>query len=175
MTAGYTKKGGWVWMKVREDWETKGVMKLCYRKYRIVCILNNCPFGKGKFKKYIYSEQRFDRLVEDGRLGCTAELSLVLWRVFLGRYVVVVRLVVERIRCSTLSFRRDSPSLPRPCTSTAAADNSTARMYHFFSEQEFKVHTKLQCHKLMLVSDWYSRNSSLQRVDCHLHVEICTF
>ena len=55
-----------------------GRRQLCYRKYRILCILNNRPFGKGKCKKYIYSELRFDRLVEDGKLGCPAELSFVL-------------------------------------------------------------------------------------------------
>ena len=29
------------------------LVKLCYRKYRILCILNNRPFGKGKCKKYL--------------------------------------------------------------------------------------------------------------------------
>ena len=27
--------------------------KLCYRKYSFLCILNYCPFGKGKGNKYL--------------------------------------------------------------------------------------------------------------------------
>lgn len=54
------------------------LMKLCYRKYRMLCILNNHLFGKRKCKKYIYSELCFDKLVKDGRLGCPAEFPLVL-------------------------------------------------------------------------------------------------
>ena len=29
------------------------LVKLCYRKYRILCILNNHSFGEGKCKKYL--------------------------------------------------------------------------------------------------------------------------
>ena len=52
VTAGYTKKGGWVLNERMKEREDRAVGSYS-RKYRILCILNNRPFGKGKYNKYL--------------------------------------------------------------------------------------------------------------------------
>ena len=84
MNDGYTRKEGWLLnertgrLRNKRIGSLSDLEKQCYHKYRFLCILSNRPFRKGKCKKYIYSELRFDRLVEDGRLVCPAEIALVL-------------------------------------------------------------------------------------------------
>lgn len=59
------------------------LVNLCYRKYRILCILITALSEKENVRRNIYTELRFDRWVEDGRLVFPVEIALVLWRIFL--------------------------------------------------------------------------------------------
>lgn len=130
---------------------------------------NNRPFGKGKFKIHIYTELRFDRWVADGRLVCPVEIAIVLCRivlvVVLQRGYVEVHCHSQEIVCPFLGHVRLQLQLnPRllGCIASSLL-NKSSKFIPF-------------CHnQLTLNSGWSSRNSSFQRGDHHLHVEISPF
>ena len=179
MTPGYTKTGLGLneragRLRNKRIGSLSDLMKLCYRKYRILCILHNRPFGEGKCQKYTYSELHFDRLVKDGRLGCPAERALVLWRIFLvvgqihwslssySRTDTLLHPVVQEIVCPFLghvSLQLQLITQRLGCITSSLVNNCSKFI--------------LSCHnQFVLYSGWFSRNSPFQLDDRHLHVEI---
>jgi hypothetical protein len=163
MTAGYTKKGGWVLNERAGSVRNKNILSLsghsqqCYRKYSILCILNNRPFEKENAIN-IYSELRFGRLVIDRRPDCPAWMDLLSTE----ECLVVNWSMVEWILC---------PSSPSPHLQLLLLTQRLGVITALVNKSSKFIpscHTLSTCYILAGIVEIHP----FWRVGRHLHVEI---